>query len=203
MITSRRSFSLSGFTLLELLVVIAIILILVAIALPAFLNSQVRANVVRCTSELRSISQSLERYYSDFRFYPLRTTPQGETWPSGLNNLTTPIPYMTPARLRDRFPEDRLYIYYRYWPIRPDGFVQNNTNPHNKDSNWYLVSSNGPDCDFNPFAATLRGHGSFAGTVYAPTNGTRSPGNVWRLGGSPDGVGKPHVVPFLPPSSRN
>jgi prepilin-type N-terminal cleavage/methylation domain-containing protein len=197
--TGRRS----GFTLLELLVTIGIILILIAIALPNFLTAQVRANVAKTSAELRSISQSLERYFTDFRFYPLRATPAGQTWPSGLNNLTTPIVYMTTARLADSFPDEPYYTFYRYWPIRPNGYVQNNTNPSNKDSNWYLLSSNGPDNDFNAFATTLRGRGYFINTVYSPSNGTRSPGNIWRLGGSPDGVGRPNVVPFLPPGSRS
>lgn len=193
-----------GFTLLELLVTIGIILVLIAIALPYFLDAMIRANVTRTHAELKAISQSLERYHLDFRFYPLRATPAGQTWPSGLHNLTTPIAYMDPAWLEDRFPEPPFYTHYRYWPIRPDGFVQNNTNPNNKDSNWYLLSSNGPDNDFNAFADSMRGgNPPFIDTIYSPTNGTKSGGNIWRLGGAPDGVAKVYIIPVFPGFWRN
>lgn len=192
-----------AFTLLELLIVIAIILILIAIALPNFLAAQTRALAVRANAELRVVSNALEQYHQDFRFYPLRTTPRGKDNPSGLNNLTTPIPYINEGRLPDPFPEEPYNILYHYWPIRTDGFVQDNTHPDNKDSNWYLLSSNGPDNKFDAFAETIRGAGFFGNTVYSPTNGIKSTGNIWRQGGRPDGLSRFTVVPFLPPAARN
>lgn len=192
----------AGFTLTELLVVIAIILILILIALPNFLEVQVRAGVVRVQGELRSISFALSGYYLDFGFYPLRTLnaslPPGT--PSGLNNLTTPVEYMNPAHLEDPFTEPPFFTHYRYWPIRPNGFVQtNNATAHNKDSNWYLLSSNGPERNFTPFAERMRGEvpEPFLDSIYSPTNGTKSEGNIWRLGGTPDGLAKPFVAPYV------
>lgn len=55
----RFSFS-RGFTLIELLIVIAIILILIAIALPNFLEAQIRAKVTRENSEMRTIATAIE-----------------------------------------------------------------------------------------------------------------------------------------------
>jgi prepilin-type N-terminal cleavage/methylation domain-containing protein len=51
-----------GFTLIELLIVIAIILILIAIALPNFLEAQIRARVSKANGELRSLATALFDY---------------------------------------------------------------------------------------------------------------------------------------------
>ena len=51
-----------GFTLIELLIVIAIILILIAIALPNFLDAQIRAMVVRSQGDSRSLGIAIESF---------------------------------------------------------------------------------------------------------------------------------------------
>ncbi|MBN1867555.1 prepilin-type N-terminal cleavage/methylation domain-containing protein [Candidatus Sumerlaeota bacterium] len=58
-----------GFTLIELLIVVAIIAILAAIAVPNFLEAQVRSKVSRAKSDLRTISTGLEAYYVDNNSY--------------------------------------------------------------------------------------------------------------------------------------
>ncbi|MCA9426022.1 MAG: prepilin-type N-terminal cleavage/methylation domain-containing protein [Candidatus Omnitrophica bacterium] len=50
----------SGFTLIELLIVIAIILILIAIALPNFLEAQLRAKTTKSQSEMRTLATAIE-----------------------------------------------------------------------------------------------------------------------------------------------
>ena len=50
----------SGFTLIELLIVIAIILILIAIALPNFLEAQLRAKAAKSMSEMRTLATAIE-----------------------------------------------------------------------------------------------------------------------------------------------
>ncbi|MBI1388478.1 MAG: prepilin-type N-terminal cleavage/methylation domain-containing protein [bacterium] len=60
----------SAFTLIELLIVVAIIGILAAIAVPNFMNAQIRAKVSRAQSEMRSISTALESFFIDNNGYP-------------------------------------------------------------------------------------------------------------------------------------
>ena len=86
-----------GFTLIELLIVIAIILILISIALPNFMEAQLRSKYVRVKSEHRSLATALEMYRLDHRKYPYY-----DEWGGGgsyspiiyrLIPLTTPTSY--------------------------------------------------------------------------------------------------------------
>ena len=100
-----------GFTLIELLIVVAIIAILAAIAVPNFLEAQVRSKVSRTKNDLRTLATALESYAVDHRHYPpYGTLPtivmaQG-TEPQILEPywVTTPIAYLSSdSPLRDPF----------------------------------------------------------------------------------------------------
>jgi prepilin-type N-terminal cleavage/methylation domain-containing protein len=60
-----------GFTLIELLIVVAIIGILAAIAVPNFMNAQVRAKIARCQSDMKSLSTAIEQMRLDIGFFPV------------------------------------------------------------------------------------------------------------------------------------
>jgi prepilin-type N-terminal cleavage/methylation domain-containing protein len=65
---NTRASQTTGFTLIELLIVIAIILILIAIALPNFLEAQERARVARAKGNLRSIGTAGLAHFTQYNF---------------------------------------------------------------------------------------------------------------------------------------
>lgn len=109
-----------GFTLIELLIVVAIIAILAAIAVPNFLEAQVRAKISRVKSDQRTLATAVEAYVIDHNRVPpgstevFNTNSKAPTAVKNLNgaeeqgwiasNLTTPVAYMT-SMLLDPFAE--------------------------------------------------------------------------------------------------
>jgi prepilin-type N-terminal cleavage/methylation domain-containing protein len=90
-----------GFTLIELLIVVAIIAILAAIAIPNFLEAQVRSKVSRAKADMRSIATALESYFVDNNHYPNHSE---NGWPYYLTRqITTPTRYLTNASMHDPF----------------------------------------------------------------------------------------------------
>lgn len=96
-----------AFTLIELLIVVAIIAILAAIAVPNFLEAQVRSKVSRSLSDLRTVATGLEIYAVDnVGKYPYTQNVGALIWviPGGapiddptqqIGGLTSPISYLT------------------------------------------------------------------------------------------------------------
>src|SRR3990170_2940428 len=83
-----------GFTLIELLIVIAIILISIAIALPNFLEAQIRAKVVRASADIRALATGQESYMIDWHPYTDDCFGQNQRPKPACVLLTTPIEYM-------------------------------------------------------------------------------------------------------------
>ena len=179
-----------AFTLIELLIVIAIILILVAIALPNFLEAQIRAKVTKATGELRSIGTALEVYYLDWGYYPGESE---STWAEqsenekGLRRLTTPISYIS-AIPEDPFPDKsgagyspgELRYYYGggCWTDQlPAAFA--------RAGPIYAAWSRGPSQTTAGFRATVVNVHPYNGEIvsYSPTNGTKSRGSIHLFAG--------------------
>ncbi len=127
-----------AFTLIELLIVVAIIAILAAIAVPNFLQAQIRAKVSRAEADMRTIATGLESYYVDNNGYPPgwieignpsnnTTNPQGLLYPADQRffPLTTPISYLTTVFedpfLQSTEPNVRDRVFHYWAPNHADG----------------------------------------------------------------------------------
>lgn len=185
-----------GFTLIELLIVVAIIGILAAIAVPNFLNAQLRAKVARVEADHKALATALEMYQLDNNHYISRA--HNMSWPWRFRPLTTPISYISKGRWPDPFaPEwalspdgDKMnYVYESHgWPEAPIPYLNNKLNGsphewlHGKGSSIeYALISAGPDIDLNADAGA-QGYPQDVFFFYDPSNGLTSAGDIIRFG---------------------
>lgn len=148
-------------------------------------------------SEMHSLQAAIEAYAIDTNMYPASTTNTAENYygiyvaqapelasiPTfrlggipGAMSLTTPIAYMT-RMPRDPFaPAGATFAYYAKPGLK-------------KDAGWILWSP-GPDLKYDINAGNVarayEHNGETAsdllvGLTYDPTNGTQSPGDIWRM----------------------
>ncbi len=102
----------SGFTLIELLIVVAIIGILAAIAVPNFLNAQVRAKIASVKAEHNSLGTACQSYRIDHNRFPEPIRPS--RWDTTdhtatLTELTTPVSYIDNVDMDDPFVDRRFW----------------------------------------------------------------------------------------------
>ena len=156
-----------AFTLIELLIVVAIIAILAAIAVPNFMEAQVRAKVSRVHSDLRTLNLACEIYIIDNNKYPPKTSMMQDGW--WQTQLTTPIAYIS-SICSDPFCRDKTLanMHYQFgncWKMRS-----------------ILLVSVGPDgIDEFDEAAWMCSKAFLYPEMYDPSNGTTSRGDVWRI----------------------
>jgi prepilin-type N-terminal cleavage/methylation domain-containing protein len=210
-----------GFTLIELLIVVLIIAILAAIAVPNFLEAQVRSKVSRVKADQRSYATAIEAYYVDNNLYPSMglgnaganggvTVPGTATPNEGIWKVYTFRVWATAAEV-NKFHTLTTPISY-IGTYFPDAFAKGHkaaTFAYYQDTNGWIIASYGPDVDdtgnnpgdlgiydgggidtvyrsniAQPSLTLTCGHGT-AGAgeafTYDPTNGTISPGDVYRV----------------------
>lgn len=177
-----------GFTLIELLIVVAIIGILAAIAVPNFLNAQVRAKVSRALADLRSIRTALEMYTTDNGraiLDPVEMNTLGRQKGSlaGWEQLTTPISYISSSSFYDSFiPQENrsaaiesvrtgTYSYRNIaWMIKVND--QGAASHGDRSARW-MARSPGPDRIYIPYPEKLA-----FWMAYNSSNGLRSFGDL-------------------------
>jgi prepilin-type N-terminal cleavage/methylation domain-containing protein len=81
-----------AFTLIELLILVAIIAILAAIAVPNFLEAQIRSKVAAARDEMHTLAAALEAYWIDQRAYPPNLVKMTVMPPSPLAQPGSPGP---------------------------------------------------------------------------------------------------------------
>lgn len=187
----------NAFTLIELLIVVAIIGILAAIAVPNFLNAQIRAKIARVQSDQNAYSTAMDMYQLDNGG---RFPHQDEIW-----RITTPVSYIASLNPDPFAPavEGRFNFIHRYDPFY---FITTQPDPQPINQNligdfniWtgYPNQWTGGTND-NTFAGIVRyqirsiGPNRYNeyGMRYDSTNGLVSNGDINRFG--PGNINRPY-----------
>ncbi|MBI1390815.1 MAG: prepilin-type N-terminal cleavage/methylation domain-containing protein [bacterium] len=182
-----------AFTLIELLIVVAIIGILAAIAVPNFLNAQIKAKYARCLSDMRGCQTALEMYALDHggKIPPNGFDGSENAW--GLSRvLTTPMAYIAeipkdPFFKTKREASEDFYEQYcdprgegKYFYQAGDNVYRSNMADPRRPGAWrYCLQGRGADTDLssknNGFALEVDWPYTYG---YDPSNGVVSDGNV-------------------------
>ncbi len=193
-----------GFTLIELLIVVAIIAILAAIAVPNFLEAQIRAKCSRAKSDMRTLATGMEAYFVDHNTYYAVDRKD-------LRNLTSPVAYLSsipmnvfgPWKRGGAVKEKPDYPFsmgkagaYGSWhegPMCPsDTFMFESDGPDMiDDTGGGMATGKFPWEEYADNAATTA---EFLSKLYDPTNGSKSGGQIFRFGGAAIGFTQGHKM---------
>ncbi len=192
-----------AFTLIELLIVVAIIAILAAIAVPNFLEAQIRAKCSRARADMRTMNTAIQAYFIDMKAYPQAEINGTLKY---LHQVTTPIAYASEIHHKDPFTPDKYISVktiptYRYFGFNGSGvlntdadtgelFTPRSTLNELVKISWFMLYSHGPngvrDNLTLPGAAgtfakmdMIQNKDRFVHHMYDPTNGSVSNGGLF------------------------
>jgi prepilin-type N-terminal cleavage/methylation domain-containing protein len=139
-----------AFTLIELLIVVAIIGILAAIAVPNFLNAQLRAKIAKTEGDMNAVSQACQMFHLDHNTYPPATDNMGETYLSGRHDFADIEEFVTfqSSNAGQFIPHLTSPVaYISYPPIDPFSTQPQVTYGYSGGKIGYILTSFGPDRD--------------------------------------------------------
>ncbi|HQQ00837.1 MAG TPA: prepilin-type N-terminal cleavage/methylation domain-containing protein [bacterium] len=183
-----------AFTLIELLIVVAIIGILAAIAVPNFLDAQIRAKLARVKADMKTIENAVETYRIDHNQYfvsaPINITKDTIDYLFIYRRLTTPISCLSTYPV-DSFPWDwkddgHGEGYYFDWteeidylPYNEKGKMRFNGFNSGSPRTWALFSL-GPNRhqDIDPWKYGPNSGIECFWMLYSPSNGLVSKGDL-------------------------
>lgn len=194
---------------------VAVLAVLAMIAIPNFLEAQTRAKITAAKAGIRTLKGALEVYRLDTGSYPATTPllerdPLGVLADVQLRVLTTPVAYTTPGTFADPFgrvrnqmlmpqlfmevavPNAGLSLLYVHYPsfaaltenpfVRVDGAAVLSMGPDRLDS-FGVFSPFPPEA--MPSLGRSMGRSVPINTVYDPTNGAVSSGDIAGFVGDP------------------
>jgi len=195
----------NGFTLIELLIVVAVLGILAAIAVPNYRDAMIKSRLAVAKIDLKTLGDALQTYRIDRNIYPRKNSDMKFFADYLLPDLTTPVAYINIVNVKDPFgpvneyeePEPERPAFddsemlkalpllknsYTYTPYMNFADLQGLKNLRKEA---FALASMGPDqmdsfiVDF-PFPKFNRFPGE---SVYNPSNGIISPGDLGFFGG--------------------
>ncbi len=184
---NRRQDRLTGKGWAKAGIIVASVLIILHLmaAIPSFLDAQLRSKVAVVKSDIVLLAKTLESYAADNSAYPpITSLPQpGNKWQgtAELSRLTTPFAYITQLP-KDPFSlnKEQFYVFVNLKPgLSP--IPEEKCRPLFEQFGAWVLAGAGPDEDLDLDLLSIaddRSGATFCNTVYDPTNGNISGGDI-------------------------